>query len=284
VSTQHSRVSADSVNIEISLGNGDNTTPNLVKSAYDPAAWREANGRIDREHTTQALQQIELANAYPGWNQPDRGRNAYDGVNKYDGVNPYDGTGHGDTPEHSNERSETINYRNGRFATISERDGKVLDFTAQDGVKFERINDPTLEDRQALIAKLGGKDPGPEYQFYRITDGSQKNSAGHNDKVVIAKISHDANNNIKVDTLYPVKQTMEYLANGDMIHTMPGGARTVTREATDGRRFVKIDYPNPETKGRLLIYAPGEKNPRTFEVNEKEKKLEELTKKYYLPS
>ncbi|MBC7999699.1 MAG: hypothetical protein IAF58_17230 [Leptolyngbya sp.] len=178
--------------------------------------------------------------------------------------------------------SNVIEYSNGQKAEIARDEaGRVSNFHTADGVSYSRAEEGA-GDRQSLIAKLGGKDPGADYQYLRIENGSGRKSNGHNDKVVIAKISQSADHVTTVETLYPVKQTVRYFPNGDVEHEFPGGANTRTRTTPNGFTYALTSYPDTKVEPRFIVTAPDGRN-KIFNVNPQTGQMEEKTQEFHLP-
>ncbi len=177
-------------------------------------------------------------------------------------------------------RERQIDYPNGTCAELVE-DGKgsVYQFKSADGVTYSR-QDPAMEDREAIKARFGGKDPGPEYHVFKVEGGGQGKSNGNNDKFVIARID-ERDDNVLVKTIYPVPQATLYRSNGDYRHGYPGGVMTQTKVESDGTRLTVTDYPDSASPSRLTVTRPEDMHPRVFSLTADSKIEEELTSKYY---
>jgi hypothetical protein len=176
-------------------------------------------------------------------------------------------------------RVEEICYQNGRAATVElSSTGEVSRFVASDGVAFSR-QDSKDDYRAAILARLGGKDPGPEYHFFGVENGGSGKSNGNNDRQIIAKVSQSPDKTVVVETLYPVKQTVRYLPNGDIEHEYPGGSKTRTRVGERGFTYQLTTYPDARP-GRFIVTAPDGKHRKIFDVDPRDFQLKDRTSEF----
>lgn len=120
---------------------------------------------------------------------------------------------------------EVIYYPDGRCSTaLYDNHGRIRRLSTFDNVLFERLD---LSESD-LSGYLGGRSLPEGFTAWRVTGGKQGNSAAHNDKWVIARISR-VEDGIRLDTIYPVPQKMLYRSNGDTEHSYPGGKTTTTQ-------------------------------------------------------